>query len=201
MISREYRKIMAARSRLTLACYVICVIIRSSELRIDATDNSPGTCDSEETEDGFCDSNDESKYLENIEISGDKFHEPERERNKAVKIFSEDSTQVEISSNDVNDSLKDKQMDSKDENKYLENIEISEDKFHESVKERNPGVKISSENSAKGEVYSSEVNDSSTESADKQMDVTDNSTNEWLGLQIPVVDGVRVSVVLFCNLF
>ena len=190
---------MAARNRLTLACYVICVIIGSLELRSDATDISPGTCDSEETEEGFCDSKDENKYLENIEISGDKF-EPERERNKAVKISSEDSSQVEISSNDVNGSLTDKQMESKNENKYLENIEISGEKFHESAKERNEGVKTSSENSAKCEMSRSEVNDSSTESVDKQMDVTDNSTNEWLGLQIPVVDGVRVSVVLFCNL-
>ena len=126
---------------------MICIFITVWDLRIDATDlsSSLGTCDSEDSEDGFCESKDENKYLESdSDISDEKFHKSKLEKNEAVKTPSEDLAKVEGSSSEADDSL--------------------------------------------------------LESEDKQMFATENSTNEWLGLQIPVVDGVRVSLVLFCNL-
>lgn len=127
---------MAGRNSLTSVFCVVCIFIVILDLRIFATDSSiVGTCDSEESEEGFCDSADENKYLENVE-----FHESKLEGNEAAKTSFEDPAKVEISRNEVNDSL--------------------------------------------------------TESRDKQIHFIDNSTNEWLGLQIPVVDGVQVSVVL-----
>ena len=126
---------------------VICVFITVWDLRINATDlsSSLGTCDSEDSEDGFCESKDENEYLES-------------------------------------------------------DSDISDEKFHKSKLEKNEAVKTSSEDLAKVEVSSSEADDSLSESEDKQMFVAGNSTNGWLGLQIPVVDGVRVCLVLFCNL-
>ena len=117
-------------------------------MRINATDlsSSLGTCDSEDSEDGFCESKDENKYHEtDSDISDEEFHKSNLEKNEAIKTSSEDLAKVEVSSDEADDSL--------------------------------------------------------LESEDKQMFVTENSTNEWLGLQIPVVDGVRVSLVLFCNFF
>ena len=42
-------------------------------------------------------------------------------------------------------------------------------------------------------ISESEVNQSLLGSEDKQTDIADNSTDDWLGLRIPVVDGVEVS--------
>ena len=94
--------------------------------------------------------------------------------------------------------------DSNDEHKYLGNREVSDVESQDSTLEGNEPVTTSSENSTNMETLNnnlneslseSENNESLSESEDKQIDVTNNSTNEWLGLQIPVVDGVRVSVV------
>ena len=120
---------------------VVCIFSTVWELRINATElsSSLGTCDSEDSEDGFCESKDENKYL-------------------------------------GTDS------------------EISDEEFHKSMLEKNEAVETSSEDLAKVEISGSEVDDSLSQSEDKEMLVTQNSTNEWLGLQIPVVDGVRVSL-------
>lgn len=127
---------------------VICIFITVWDLRINATDlsSSLGTCDSEDSEDGFCESKDENKYLESdSEISDEEFYKSKLEKKEAVKTSSEDLANVEVSSSEANDSL--------------------------------------------------------SESEDKQIFVTENSTNEWLGLQIPVVDGVRVSRCLVLQFF
>ena len=132
---------MARKNYLVWTCFVWCILIGLFDLRIDGKDSSIklGTCVNEESEDGFCDSNDENKYLENNE----NLH---AEENKGSTLLG----QEEITTFIENQSVKDN---------------ISE----------------------------SEVNKSLSGSEDKQTDIADNSTNDWLGLRIPVVDGVEVS--------
>ena len=121
--------------------FLLCILIGLFDLRIDGTDSSIklGTCVNEESEDGFCDSNDENKYLENNE----NLH-AEQTKESTLQGQEEIATFIE------NQSVK---------------VNISE----------------------------SEVNKSLSGSEDKQTDIADNSTNDWLGLRIPVVDGVEVS--------
>jgi len=132
---------MARRNYLVWTYFVWCILIGLLDLRIDGKDSSIklGTCVNEESEDGFCDSNDENKYLENNE----NLH---AEETKGSTLLG----QEEITTFIENQSVK---------------VNISE----------------------------SEVNKSLSRSEDKQTDIADNSTNEWLGLRIPVVDGVEVS--------
>ena len=132
---------MARKNYLVWTCFVWCILIGLFDLRIHGKDSSIklGTCVNEESEDGFCDSNDENKYLENNE----NLH---AEENKGSTLLG----QEEITTFIENQSVKDN---------------ISE----------------------------SEVNKSLSGSEDKQTDIADNSTNDWLGLRIPVVDGVEVS--------
>ena len=131
---------MARGNYLVWTYFVWCIFIGLFDLRIDGKDSSikQGTCVNEENEDGFCDSNDENKYLENNE----NLHAEETKgstllRQEEITTFIENSVNVNISENEVNKSL--------------------------------------------------------SGSEDKQTDNADNSTNDLLGLRIPVVDGVKVS--------
>lgn len=138
-INIGYVALMADRRSLSFICCLLCLLINTKNLVVDATDNNPlrhGTCSVEEGEDGFCDSGDENMYVENVDIS-----------------------------------------DLKDAGASLQNKD---------------DVEISSEGSP-AETPSTGDDNSLLEVSDKQFHVINNSTNEWLGLQIPVVDGVRVS--------
>lgn len=87
--------------------------------------------------------------------------------------------------------------DSKDENVYLGNSDL---KDHEKNVESNEDENILSQDlpEEKSEL-STENGNSLSETDDKQIHIANNFTNEWLGLQIPIVDGVRVSVTfLYC---
>ena len=132
---------MARKNYLVWTYFVWCILIGLFDLRIDGTDSSIklGTCVNEESEDGFCDSNDEDKYLENNE----NLH---AEETKGSTLLG----QEEITT-------------------FIENQSVKDD------------------------ISESEVNKSLSGSEDKQTDIADNSTNDWLGLRIPVVDGVEVS--------
>ena len=132
---------MARGNYLLWTYFLLCILIGLFDLRIDGTDSSIklGTCVNEESEDGFCDSNDENKYLENNE----NLH-AEQTKESTLQGQEEIATFIE------NQSVK---------------VNISE----------------------------SEVNKSLSGSEDKQTDIADNSTNDWLGLSILVVDGVEVS--------
>ena len=132
---------MARKNYLVWTCFVWCILIGLFDLRIDGKDSSIklGTCVNEESEDGFCDSNDENKYLENNE----NLH---AEETKGSTLLG----QEEITT-------------------FIENQSVKDD------------------------ISESEVNKSLSGSEDKQTDIADNSTNDWLGLRIPVVDGVEVS--------
>lgn len=141
---------MARRNYLVWTYFVWCILIGLFDLRIDGTDSSIklGTCVNEESQDGFCDSNDENKYLENNENS-------HAEETKGSTLLG----QEEITT-------------------FIENSEVN--------------------------ISESEVNQSLSGSEDKQTDIADNSTNDWLGLRIPVVDGVEVSTksaFYICNYF
>ena len=133
---------MARGNHLVWTYFVLCILIGLFDLRIDGTDSSIklDTCVNEESEDGFCDSNEENKYLENNE----NLH-AEQTKESTLPGQEEITTFIE------NQSVK---------------VNISE----------------------------SEVNKSLSGSEDKQTDIADNSTNDWLGLRIPVVDGVEVSI-------
>lgn len=82
--------------------------------------------------------------------------------------------------------------DSKDENVYLGNSDL---KDHEKNLGSNEEEKILSQDlpEEKSEL-STEDGNSLSEIDDKQIHITNNFTNEWLGLQIPIIDGVRVSI-------
>ena len=123
----------------------MCIFIIIWDFGINASDLSLslGTCDSEEREDAFCESQDENKYLKNIDVSGEEFHEAKLEETEAIKTPSENIAEVEISRRGINESLS----------------EIRDQQVHE------------------------------------------NSTNQWLGLQIPVVDGVKVQLSVFIQKF
>ena len=135
----SFRANMARKNYLVWICFVWCILIGLFDLRIDGKDSSIklGTCVNEESEDGFCDSNDENKYLENNE----NLHAEETKGSTLQE-------QEEITT-------------------FIENSEVN--------------------------ISESEVNQSSLGSEDKQTDIADNSTDDWLGLRIPVVDGVEVS--------
>lgn len=165
-------------------------------LGVHATDKSlrHGTCGIEEGEDGVCNSGDENMYLENVDIS-DLKDTGASIQNREVESFSEHSPVEKTRSEDGN-SL----FDSKDENMYPENVVISDLKDTGASLQNKDYVEIASEVSL-GEKPSSEDDNRLSEVGDKQIHVIDNSTNEWLGLQIPVVDGVRVSVSFLLTFF
>ena len=131
---------MARKNYLVWTYFVLCILIGLFDLRIDGKDSSIklGTCVNEENEDGFCDSNDENKYLENNE----NLH---AEETKGSTLLGQEEITTFI------------------------------------------------ENSVNVNISESEVNKSLSGSEDKQTDNADNSTNDLLGLLIPVVDGVKVS--------
>ncbi len=130
--------LMADRKSLNFICCVICILISATNLRIDAEEFSPrhGTCESDESEDNFCHTEDENMYLGNSNF-------------------------------DINDHGTNLQNN--------EDEKISTDDL--------PEEKLSTEDAA-----------SVSEISDKQIHLVNNFTSEWLGLQIPIVDGVRVSV-------
>ncbi|CAH3172387.1 unnamed protein product [Porites evermanni] len=132
---------MARKNYLVWTCFVWCILIGLFDLRIHGKDSSIklGTCVNEESEDGFCDSNDENKYLENNE----NLH-AEETKGSTLQEKEEITT-------------------------FIENSEVN--------------------------ISESEVNQSLLGSEDKQTDIADNSTDDWLGLRIPVVDGVEVGHV------
>ena len=135
---------MADRKSFQVIYCVICILITVKNLRIDAEEFSPrhGRCDSEESDDNFCDSKDENMYLENSN-SDLKSHGTNLQNSEEEKISSDDL----------------------------------------------PEEKPTTDSNILSEII------------DKQMNAINNSTNEWLGLQIPVVDGVRVSLPflrIFC---
>ncbi|KAM7444632.1 hypothetical protein ABFA07_006733 [Porites harrisoni] len=133
---------MARRNYLVWTYFVWCIFIGLFDLRIDGKDSSIklGTCVNEENEDGFCDSNDENKYLENNE----NLH---AEETKGSTLLGQEEITTFI------------------------------------------------ENSVNVNISESEVNKSLSGSEDKQTEIADNSTNDWLGLRIPVVNGVEVDHV------
>lgn len=134
---------MADKTSLTSMFCALCLLVFINGFRVDCTDisSSFGTCDTEESEDDFCESGDGNLYLTNVKVSTEDSQKAKPERVVASKIYSEATATEEISKGEVNDSL--------------------------------------------------------SEHQDKQIQDTDNSTNDWLGLQIPLVDGVRVCLVLF----
>ena len=180
---------MADRRFLNFLCCLLCTLTSTKNLEVDATDNPlrHGTCGVEEGEDGFCDSGDENMYLENVVILELKGTGARLQNKEAVESFSDDST-VEKTSNEDGKSV----FDRKDENVYRENVVISDLKDSGTSLQNKDGVDISSEGSL-AEKPSNGNNNSLSEAGDKQIQVINNSTNEWLGLQIPVVDGVKVS--------
>lgn len=192
-INMSYIDLMAARRSLNLVCFVICVLISTRSLRADATDKSQlhGTCAVEEGEDGFCDSENENMYLENADISDLKDPEASLQNKEGVEISSEDSP-VEKTSSENGNSL----FDRKDETVDFENVEMSDLKDTGASLPTKDDVVISSEGSLLEEP-SSEDGNRVLEINDTQIHDINNSTNEWQGLQIPVVDGVRVSDPFF----
>ena len=177
---------MADRRSLSFICCLLCLLINTKNLVVDATDNNPlrhGTCSVEEGEDGFCDSGDENMYVENVDISDLKDAGASLQNKEEVESFSEDSP-VEKRSNSL--------FDNKHENMYRENDDVSVFKDAGASLQNKDDVEISSEGSP-AETPSTGDDNSLLEVSDKQFHVINNSTNEWLGLQIPVVDGVRVS--------
>ena len=184
-INISYIVLMADRRSSSFICCLLCILISTKNLRVDATDDPlrHGTCSVEEGDDGFCDSGDENMYLENVDISDIKDTEASLRNKEEVESFSEDSP-IEKTSNSL--------FDSKHENMYRENVDVSDLKDTGASLQNKDDVEISSEGSP-AETPSSEDDNSLSEVNDKQIHVINNSTNEWLGLQIPVVDGVRVS--------
>ena len=184
---------MADRRSFNFICCLLCALVSTKNLRVDATDNPlrHGTCGIEEGEDGFCESGDENMYLENVDISDLKDTGTSLQNKEGVESFSEDSP-VEKTSNSL--------FDSKYENMYRENVDITDLKDTGASLQTNDDVENSSGGSP-AEIPSSEDDKSLSEVSDKQIDVINNSTNEWLGLQIPVVDGVRVSDVFLPAFF
>lgn len=186
--------LMAARRSLTLVCFVLCILISTRSLKADTTDKSQrhGTCAVEKGEDhGFCDSENENMYLENVDISDLKETETSLQNKEGVEISSEDSP-VEKTSSENGNSL----FDRKDENVDFESVEMSDLKDTGASLPTKDNVVISLEGSLLEEP-SSEDGNSLLEINDTQIHDINNSTNEWLGLQIPVVDGVRVSDPFF----
>ena len=232
-INIGYVALMADRRSLSFICCLLCLLINTKNLVVDATDNNPlrhGTCSVEEGEDGFCDSGDENMYVENVDISDLKDAGASLQNKEEVESFSEDLP-VEKTSNglfdskhenmyrenvDVSDlkdagaSLQNKEevesfsedspvekrsnslFDNKQENMHRENDDVSVFKDAGASLQNKDDVEISSEGSP-AETPSTGDDNSLLEVSDKQFHVINNSTNEWLGLQIPVVDGVRVS--------
>lgn len=192
-MSISYMDLMAARRSLNLVCFFLCVLISTRSLRADATDKSQrhGTCAVEEGEDGFCDSENENIYLENVDISDLKGTEASLQNKEGVEISSEDSP-VEKTSSENGNSL----FDRKDENVDFESVEMSDLKDTGASLPTKDNVVISSEGLLLEEP-SSEDGNSLLQINDTQIHDINNSTNEWLGLQIPVVDGVRVSDPFF----
>ena len=184
-INISYIDLMADRRSLSFICCLLCVLISTKNLGVDATDNPlrHGTCAIEEGEDGFCENGNENMYLESVDISDLKDTGANLQNKEAGESFSEDSL-VEKTSYSL--------VDSKHENMYHENVDISDSKGTGANLLNKDDVQISSEDS-QAETPSSEDDKSLSEVSDKQIHVINNSTNEWLGLQIPVVDGVRVS--------
>ena len=189
---------MADRRSLNILCSLLCLLISTENLRVDATDNPLryGTCGiGEEGEDGFCDSGDENMYLENVDNSDLKGTGASLQNKEEVESFSDDSTADKASSEDGK-SL----FDSTDENVYDKNVVISELKDTEASLQSNEDVKIASEGFL-AEKPSNEDGNSLSEASDKQIHHINNSTKEWLGLQIPVVDGVEVSASFLLTFF
>lgn len=188
-INISYIDLMAARRSLNLVCFVLCILISTRSLRADATDKSKrhGTCAVEEGEDGFCDGENENMYLENAEISDLKDTEASLQNKAGVEIPSEDSLVEETNSKNGNSVF-----DRKDETVDFENVEMSDLKDTGANLPTKDDVVTSSEGSLL-EKPSSEDGNGLLEINDTQIHDINNSTNEWLGLQIPVVDGVRVS--------
>ena len=185
-INIGYVALMADRRSLSFICCLLCLLINTKNLVVDATDNNPlrhGTCSVEEGEDGFCDSGDENMYVENVDISDLKDAGASLQNKEEVESFSEDSL-VEKRINSL--------FDNKHENMHRENDDVSVFKDAGASLQNKDDVEISSEGSP-AETPSTGDDNSLLEVSDKQFHVINNSTNEWLGLQIPVVDGVRVS--------
>ena len=185
-INIGYVALMADRRSLSFICCLLCLLINTKNLVVDATDNNPlrhGTCSVEEGEDGFCDSEDENMYVENVDNSDLKDAGASLQNKEEVESFSEDSP-VEKRSNSL--------FDNKHENMHRENDDVSDFKDAGASLQNKDDVEISSEGSP-AETPSTGDDNSLLEVSDKQFHVINNSTNEWLGLQIPVVDGVRVS--------
>ena len=188
-MSISYMDLMAARRSLNFVCFFLCVLISTRSLKADTTDKSQrhGTCAVEEGEDGFCDSEKENMYLENVDISDLKGTEASLQNKEGVEISSEDSPVEETRSENGN-SL----FDRKDENVDFESVEMSDLKDTGASLPTKDDLMISSEGSLLEEP-SSEDGNSLLQINDTQIHDINNTTNEWLGLQIPVVDGVRVS--------
>ena len=179
---------MADKRSLDLIYCLLCILISTKCLGVNATDKSlrHGTCGIEDGENGFCDSGDENMYVDNVEISDLNDTEASLQ-NKEVEIFSEDSL-VEKTGSEDGKSL----FDRKHENINRENVDPPDSKDTGASLQNKDDVEISSEGSL-AEKPRSEDGNSLSEVSDKQIHVIHNSTNEWLGLQIPVVDGVKVS--------
>ena len=89
--------------------------------------------------------------------------------------------------------------ESEDKNKYLLNINVSGEEFNEGNKgkTRTSSKSDSNPTSMKETLISEVNNDSLSGIHDGQTQGTDNATGDWLGLQIPLVDGVRVRSMFF----
>ena len=134
---------MEDKTSLTSVFCGLCLLIFINGFQVECTDisSSFGTCDTEESEDDFCESGDKIKYLTNIKVATEELQKAKPERVVASNIYSETIATEEISKAEDNNFL--------------------------------------------------------SEHQDKQIQDSDNSTNDWHGLQIPLVDGVRVCLVLF----
>ena len=134
---------MEDKTSLTSVFCGLCLLIFINGFQVECTDisSSFGTCDTEESEDDFCESGDKIKYLTNIKVATEELQKAKPERVVASNIYSETIATEEISKAEVSNFL--------------------------------------------------------SEHQDKQIQDSDNSTNDWLGLQIPLVDGVQVCLVLF----
>ena len=134
---------MEDKTSLTSVFCGLCLLIFINGFQVECTDisSSFGTCDTEESEDDFCESGDKIKYLTNIKVATEESQKAKPERVVASNIYSETIATEEISKVEVSNFL--------------------------------------------------------SEHQDKQIQDSDNSTNDWHGLQIPLVDGVRVCLVLF----
>ena len=132
---------MADRTSHRFVWFLGLVLIIARGLQIKAKDISihQHTCDSNENEEGFCDTIDEIKYVQNDEIVDLKEEIPRIQKTEQVESLSQD--------------LKEGQQ-------------------------------------------SNEVHNNLSESNDKQVLSNSNTTTEWIGLQIPVVDGIKASLIL-----